>query len=141
MRDMSPDEARAFLAEGRRTAKVATVRADGMPHVVPLWFVVDGDDLVLATGGGTAKVRHLRASPKVAVCVEDDRPPYAFVTVFGEARLQQRPPDLLVWTTRIAARYVRDAQAEAVGRRHAEWDDTLIRVPLTQMIARAEIGG
>lgn len=31
-------EQRAFLLEGTRTAKLATVRKDGRPHVVPVWF-------------------------------------------------------------------------------------------------------
>jgi hypothetical protein len=37
---------REFLAAGTRTAKVATVRKDGSPHVTPVWFVLDGNDLV-----------------------------------------------------------------------------------------------
>ena len=33
---MSPDETRAFLLEGTRTAALATIRADGRPHVAPV---------------------------------------------------------------------------------------------------------
>jgi len=61
---MNEAEAYAFLSEGQRTGKVATVRADGRPHVVPIWFVVDGTDLLFMTGadrrpGGTAvRLRH-----------------------------------------------------------------------------------
>ena len=39
-REMTHDEIRAFLLAGTRTAKVATVRADGRPHVAPVWFVL-----------------------------------------------------------------------------------------------------
>lgn len=35
-----------FLRAGAPTAHLATVRPDGRPHVVPVWFVVDGRDLV-----------------------------------------------------------------------------------------------
>jgi nitroimidazol reductase NimA-like FMN-containing flavoprotein (pyridoxamine 5'-phosphate oxidase superfamily) len=42
---MTPDEALAFLAEGTRTGKLATAQG-GRPHVAPVWFVVDADDLV-----------------------------------------------------------------------------------------------
>ena len=42
MRRMSMDEVRAFLATGTRTAKIATVSADGHPRVVPVWLVLDG---------------------------------------------------------------------------------------------------
>jgi len=42
MRAMTTDEARAFLRERPRTAKLATVRADGRPHIAPVWFALDG---------------------------------------------------------------------------------------------------
>ena len=47
---MTDEEWRAFVLEGTRTAKVATVRPDGRPHVAPVWFVLDGDDVVFTTG-------------------------------------------------------------------------------------------
>jgi hypothetical protein len=43
MQQMTPEEYRAFLLERPRTAKLATVRADGRPHVAPIWFDLDGD--------------------------------------------------------------------------------------------------
>lgn len=46
MRQMNPAEARAFLLERPRTAKLASVRADGRPHVAPIWFDLDGDTLM-----------------------------------------------------------------------------------------------
>src|SRR5258705_232539 len=52
---MLPDEVQRFLAYGTRTAKLATIRADGRPHVVPVWFVLDGDDIVFTTGTTTVK--------------------------------------------------------------------------------------
>ena len=33
-----------------RTAKLDTARRDGRPHVVPVWFVLDGEDLLITTG-------------------------------------------------------------------------------------------
>lgn len=47
---MTETEWREFLAAGTRTGKLATTRLDGRPHVVPVWFVLDGDDLVFNTG-------------------------------------------------------------------------------------------
>ena len=47
---MTDEQARAFLAAGYRTGKLATVRADGRPHVAPIWFVLDGADLIFMTG-------------------------------------------------------------------------------------------
>ena len=46
---MDHDEWQAFVGHGTRTAKVAVVRKDGTPHVVPVWFVLDEDDFVFTT--------------------------------------------------------------------------------------------
>ena len=75
-------EARAFLAAGTRTGKLAVVTRDGAPMVVPIWFVVDDDgSLVFNTGAETTKGRAIRRDPRVSICVDDDRPPFAFVRV------------------------------------------------------------
>ena len=72
---MTPEEYRSFLTTGTRTAKLATVGADGRPHVVPIWFVLDGDTVVFTTGERSAKALHMRRNPRVAFCVDDETPP------------------------------------------------------------------
>jgi hypothetical protein len=57
MASLSDDRVRSFLLEGTRTGKVAWVASDGAPHVAPIWFVLDGDDVVFNTGAGTGKGR------------------------------------------------------------------------------------
>jgi hypothetical protein len=47
--EMTPRESREFLRTGTRTAKLATVSADGSPHVTPVWFELDDDDNVFFT--------------------------------------------------------------------------------------------
>ena len=139
MRVMSAEEARAFLAEGARTAHVATTRADGSPHVVPVWYLVDGDALVFTCARDSVKGRNLARDPRLAIAVDDDRFPYAFATVSGRAEIAERPDDFLAWTTRIAHRYVGAARADEYGRRDAELDDWLVRVPMQRVFAQAEI--
>ena len=41
------DECRCFVTAGTRTAKWAIARRDGRPHVVPVWFVLDDEAMVL----------------------------------------------------------------------------------------------
>lgn len=77
MREMTSDERRAFLLAGTRTAKLATTRRDGAPHVVPIWFVLDADDVVFTTGADTVKGLALRRDGRVSLCVDDERPPFA----------------------------------------------------------------
>src|SRR4051794_35183354 len=123
---MSRDEIRGFLMNSTRTLKVATVRTDGTPHVVPVWFVMDGDDIVFTTPSGSVKARNLRARNRVSICVDDEHPPFGFVSASGLATLRMRPDDLVDWTTRVARRYLGDAEAEAAGRRYAAIDDLLV---------------
>ena len=59
-RKMTPEEIRVFLSHGTRTAKVATSGPGGQPHVMPVWFVLDGRELVFTTRGDSVKGRNLR---------------------------------------------------------------------------------
>jgi hypothetical protein len=86
MRTLTTAEAQAFLLHGTRTAKFATVRADGRPHVMPIWFVLDNDDIVFTTWHTTVKAANIRRDGRVGLCVDDETPPYAFVFVEGRHR-------------------------------------------------------
>src|SRR5215831_5108781 len=98
-REMTETEIREFLAHGTRTAKLATVGRGGAPHVMPVWFVLDGGQLVLTTGAESVKGRNLRRDPRVAVVVDDETPPFAFVHIRGRAALSEDPGELLVLIT------------------------------------------
>jgi len=139
MRAMTPDERRAFLLEGSRTAKLATVRRDGRPHVVPVWFDLDGDDVMLTTGAKTVKGRAIRRDGRVCLCVDDETPPFAFVTIEGEAIVEHSPDELLRWATRIGGRYMGSERADEYGRRNAVEGELLVRVRPTRVVARAGI--
>lgn len=136
---MTADERRRFLSAGTRTMKVATVRADGRPHVVPVWFVLDGDTVVFTTGEDTLKGRRLRRDPRVALCVDEETPPFAFVLIEGTAELMRNAPDLLDWATRIARRYMGADLAAAYGKRNAVASELLVRVTPTKIVALAGI--
>jgi hypothetical protein len=136
---MSPDEIREFLTTGTRTAKVATVRADGRPHVAPVWFILDGDDVIFNTGESTLKGKTLRRDPRIALCVDDDQPPYAFVLVTGEASLSTDPDELVRSATRIGARYMGDDRGEEFGRRNAVPGELVVRVTPTSVVAEKDL--
>ena len=138
-RRMTRDEWRAFLSEGTRTGKLATVRRDGRAHVVPIWFVLDGDDLVFTTGGDTVKAHAIRRDPRVCLCVDDERAPYAYVMVEGAASLGEDPGELLRVATAIGGRYMGADLAERFGRRNAVPGELLVRVSPTSVTALAGI--
>lgn len=69
MKPMTRDEWRAFLLDGTRTAKLATVRPDGRPHVAPVWFDLDGDEIVSTTGKDSVREnRGVRARLELLSC-------------------------------------------------------------------------
>jgi PPOX class probable F420-dependent enzyme len=138
---MSTEEAYRFLAEGRRTGKVATVRPDGSPHVVPVWFVLDGADLVFTTGAQSAKGRALRRDPRLALTVDLEEPPYAFVLVEGTATLSEDQAEMLPWATAIAARYLGAELAEEFGRRNAAPGEVLVRLTPGKIVAFDDLTG
>jgi PPOX class probable F420-dependent enzyme len=137
--DMSDQERRDFLSAGTRTAKLAVVRKNGAPHVVPIWFVLDGDDLIFTTGQDTVKGKAIRRDPRVALCVDDDDPPFSFVTIEGAASISRDLDELLRWAIRLGGRYMGADRAEQFGRRNAVPGEMLIRVTPTKTIARAAI--
>ncbi|GFH68803.1 MULTISPECIES: PPOX class F420-dependent oxidoreductase [Streptomyces] len=130
---------RAFVSEGTRTAKVATVRADGSPHIAPVWFVLDGGDVVFNTGAATVKGRNLARDGRVSLCVDDERPPFSFVVLQGRARLSEDPAELLHWATRIASRYVGEDRAEEFGARNGVPGELLVRVEVEKVTGIADV--
>jgi PPOX class probable F420-dependent enzyme len=138
---MSPDEAREFLSFGRRTAKVATVRADGRAHVAPVWFVLDGDDVVFMTGAATVKGNSLARDPRLSLVVDLEEKPYAYVIIDGTASLSADVDAMLPYSIAIAERYVGAADAEAFGRRNAVEGELLVRVRPDRINAYDDIMG
>ncbi|MET9123624.1 MULTISPECIES: PPOX class F420-dependent oxidoreductase [unclassified Streptomyces] len=138
---MTDEQWRAFVSEGTRTAKLSTVRADGSPHVAPIWFLLDGDDLVFNTGKETVKGRNLARDGRVALCVDDDRPPFSFVVLEGRAELSEDPDELRHWAARIGGRYMGEDRAEEFGKRNGVPGELLVRVRIDKAVAFSELAG
>jgi PPOX class probable F420-dependent enzyme len=140
-RAMDDAEWRAFVSEGTRTGKLATTRHDGRPHVVPIWFVLDRDDFVFNTGAHSIKGRSLARNGIAALCVDDERPPYGFVSVTGTVTITTDRDDLRRWATAIGARYMGADRAAEFGERNAIEGELLVRLHADHVLARADIAG
>ena len=141
MAHMTGDEFRQFLTAGTRTAKLATTRSDGRPHVVPVWFVMDGEQLIFTTSKDSVKGQAIRRGGRVALCVEEDDPPYAFVLVEGTASTTENPEEVLRWSTRNAARYVGEQKADEYGRLNAGDGMMLVRVTPVKTVTENNVTG
>lgn len=139
MPEMTKEEYIDFLSHGTRTGKLATVRDDGRPHVVPIWFVLDGDNLVFTTHETTVKAKNMARDPRVSISVDDQVPPYSFVTVEGTVTFYHDSEELLHWATRIGRRYMGEDQAEAFGRRNASEGEIVVKITPSKVIAHKNI--
>ena len=136
---MSEDAWKAFITEGTRTGKLSTVRADGSPHIVPVWFLLEGDDLVFTTEKETVKGHNLLRDDRAALCVDDERPPFSFVALRGRVEISEEPPLLLTWATDIAARYMGENRAREFGERNSVPGMLLVRMRIEHVTALAAI--
>lgn len=122
-----------------RTAKLGVVRADGSPLVAPVWVDLDGDDIVFMTSADTIKGKAILRDPRVAICFDDERPPFSFVTIAGTASTSTDPAELLAWGTRIAGRYMGAERADEYGRRNAVAPEMVVRVTVDKVVAKVDV--
>ena len=138
---MTRSEAIAFASEGTRTGKLATVRADGRPHVVPIWFVIDGDDVVFTTWHRSVKALSLARDSRAALAVDLEEPPYAYVLVEGTVTMSEDPMQLREFATRIGGRYMGEPRAEEFGARNAVPGELLVRLHIENIVAADDVSG
>lgn len=139
MAPMTEAEYQAFLQAQTHTGKLATVCADGRPHVVPIWFDLDGDTLVFTTWHASVKARNMQRDPRVCICIDDETPPFSFVVIEGSVAMTADADELRYWATRIGGRYMGADQAEVYEKRNAVAGELVVRVTPTKIIAQKNI--
>lgn len=137
---MTDDEVAAFLDQPH-TLQVASIGADGYPHITPMWYVVDHGNVVFRSFSKSQKIVNLRRNPRLSVLAETGSS-YAElrgVMIRGTARLVTDRAYVLQLYGRLAARYPffgshvveLDGEAlEATFGRHAEKNTAVVVEPL-----------
>ena len=145
---MSKKEIKRFLMQGTLTGKLATVKKDGSSHVVPIWFILDdvvvhdnnSVDIIFTTGSTSVKARNIQRDNRVSICIDDQIPPFSFVTVYGIAKIQRvNHNELLKWATKIAERYMGKDNAESYGIRNSAEGELLVRIKPLSIVAEKNI--
>ena len=141
MTPMTETEARAFMAYGSRTGKLASVRSDGRPHVASIWFDFDPDtgDAVFMTWHTSVKARNMRRDPRVSILVDDEAMPFAWARLDGIASFSEA--DRVHWATHTCRRYVGDERAAEFGARNGVEGELVVRVRPTVITGRTNISG
>ena len=141
MKPIEGDAWRDFVLEAPRPAICAVLLADGRPHATPVWVDVDGDELLFTTWHESLKAHALARDPRVSLCVQDDRPPFAFVTIRGTARVIDDVEAVRSWSARIGGRYMGEDRAEEFGRRNGVPGELLVRVRVEKISGATEMAG
>ncbi len=111
------------------TAAIATVREDGSPHQVPVWYRWDGDAMLIWTDESRAWFRNLLRDDRVSIAVYESKPPWGAALVHGRAVYRTgEDPDLLAECRRIAQRYVATGDVDAVLDRWVQGPQTIVRI-------------
>jgi PPOX class probable F420-dependent enzyme len=140
MTTMTDSEWRSFVTAGTKLAHIALTRADGRPHVTPICFILDGDELAFALSPGSVKGRSLARDRRLAICVSDERQPYSFVTIEGEARISAEPVQVKHVGAGIANRYYPSQPRAALAESFVQEGFTAVRISIVNVIARSGLG-
>jgi len=141
MVSISDPQVREFLSHGTRTAKLAFATADGRPVINPVWFILEGDELVFNTGRDTAKGRAILRDPRVALCVDLEEQPYGYIQVQGIATVSEDLDELLRTATAIAGRYMGADRAEEFGKRNGVPGELVVRVRPAKVLGGLDMTG
>ena len=127
-------KAQAKLIQWERVARVATVGAAGVPHVVPVCQILVGGKIYFASGKKGRKVLNLRANPKLALTVDlysDDWGQIQGVMVQGTARVIERGPRFRSLRRCLYAKYPQYPREAALG----ESDSVIVELTPTHVFS------
>lgn len=90
--DMTEAERAEFLADVH--VGVLAIGRDGTgPLAVPIWYQYDGTHVTIFTSGESVKAKLLRRAGRATLTVQDETPPYRYVSVEGPVTVSPRRPD------------------------------------------------
>jgi nitroimidazol reductase NimA-like FMN-containing flavoprotein (pyridoxamine 5'-phosphate oxidase superfamily) len=87
MPKLTDQEMMDFLAERSHLARIATVRADGSPSVVPVWFIFEGGKVLITPRKHSAFLQNLQGEPRVAITIDEEAGRYRKVLFEGKAEI------------------------------------------------------
>lgn len=133
MPPLSHSERDALLAQPGILCRIATVKANGAPHVTPVWFICEAGSVYVTPRANSSWLANIRRDPRVALTIDEEAHPYRKVTVEGTAQIVHDLGDDDAWRDlyrRITRRYVPAEAAEAYIQSTLDQPRALIALPL-----------
>lgn len=138
---MTRERALEFLEQGTRTGNVATVRPDGRPHVVPVWFIVEDEDVLFTTWHTSVKAQNLARDGRAAMSVDLPEPPYAYLLIEGPVTVIDDPEESRRVATAAGARYMGPERAEEFGNRNGVSGELVVRIHIENFVGADDMTG
>lgn len=130
---MAEAEVMAYIDEKPRSAHIATVRADGRPHVSTIWVIRGGDEIVFTTWATSVKGRNLARAGQAALSIDDPTEGSSYVTIEGTVTIDHDPDVCRLWAGRLGGKYMGAGRAEEFGRRNGIPGEVVCRLTPTRM--------
>ena len=125
------DEIRAFLQKPL-LARMSTIDFEGYPHTVPVWFKLDGDEIVMIATRDTRKVGHIARNPKGALAIGGDENDGGGYLLKGTFAVEEDPG--LRWMKALTYHYEDEAQAAKDVEAWSDRDMIVIRLQIRKVI-------
>jgi nitroimidazol reductase NimA-like FMN-containing flavoprotein (pyridoxamine 5'-phosphate oxidase superfamily) len=130
---LSVDDVDAFLAERSHLARIATIDRDGVPLVVPVWFIAENRKILITPRARSSWWHHLLAHPYACISIDEEVRPWRKVVVRGQIEFVHDLGHVGEWLDvyrRIACRYVSETEADAYLHNTRDEPRALIALPL-----------
>lgn len=82
MSDLTPEQMAEFL-ERPLVAVMVTLRADGSPHAIPIWYEYRDGAFIVFTSSTFVRVKNLRRDSRAAITISTHDEPYMYVSAEG----------------------------------------------------------
>ena len=123
---MSPQEMEGFLSE-KNLARIATVKPDNSPHVTPVWYLWENNQLLIPIVKGSVKEGNIRQNNRVAVTIDSDTSPHKAVIIEGAAVIEGELSGEM--ERRFYQRYLKPEDIERYEKyAHATFETLLVRI-------------
>jgi nitroimidazol reductase NimA-like FMN-containing flavoprotein (pyridoxamine 5'-phosphate oxidase superfamily) len=97
MPKLTNDEVHKFLGERGHLARIGTVDADGMPRVLPLWFIIRENDLLFTPRSPAIIWKNIERDPRVGISIDEEADPWRKVSVQGHVVVKYQPGNDDAW--------------------------------------------
>jgi PPOX class probable F420-dependent enzyme len=106
------------------------------PPLTPVFYVTDGDDVLVSITEDRAKTRALRRDPAISVCVLGEEMPYPYVTLFGTAIIEQEAAfEVMARVVEAMGRPLDDARRQALKERAEREGRVILRVTAQRSVS------